>query len=338
MQIYHDLAQLLNALAARQIPVLVLKGAHLAATVYESIALRVMTDIDILVPEPQIMAAVAEIKALGYQPETPWLSLEPYLNYRYHVPPFLRPNTVAGIELHWRVTPPTQPYTMPTAELWLHSRPVTVNGTATNGLSPEDLLLHICIHATYHHGFQHGIRALCDIAALLHGHADGFDWDAVLTRAQAWECRHGIFLALLATQQILGVEIPGQVLSALQPAGLTPPTTDELVTLLLADYQMLHLQPRSHFWQFLRSHTLLARVQLFLARIFLSPEEMAVKYEVAVNSPWRYYYYAVRFKDVVNRFADEAWRIYRRDPRAIAMVKREVQLRTWLGNVDFTEH
>jgi hypothetical protein len=79
MRLYHAIRQLVGTLQDQQIPVLILKGAYLAATVYESIALRAMVDLDILVPEAKLAAAVEQMNTLGYRPATPWLSLDAYL-------------------------------------------------------------------------------------------------------------------------------------------------------------------------------------------------------------------------------------------------------------------
>ena len=45
---------------------MLLKGAALAITVYDSIGLRPMGDLDLLVPEERLAEAVARLKALGY--------------------------------------------------------------------------------------------------------------------------------------------------------------------------------------------------------------------------------------------------------------------------------
>ena len=69
--LYHQLRLLLTELQQRAIPVLLLKGAYLAATVYDDIALRHMVDADLLVPESALGAAIEIVMALGYQPLQP---------------------------------------------------------------------------------------------------------------------------------------------------------------------------------------------------------------------------------------------------------------------------
>jgi hypothetical protein len=330
MRRYHALGQLVHALHNQQIPVLILKGANLAATVYESIALRAMVDIDILIPEANIAAAVEQFTALGYRPKTPWLSLEAYLTNRHHIPPFIHPDAFVSVELHWRITPPNRGYAIPVAELWSRAKPATVNGVITEGLSAEDLLLHICVHATYHHWFQHGVRSLCDIAELLRHYATDLNWDMITARAIAWELQPGVFLALSAAQQLLGVNIPTEVLARLNPNQHPPFSTDELYVLLFPEHRSLIESPTSHFWKFLKKSNLAAKAQMLVERIFISPEEMATKYAIAIDSPWRYFYYGVRLRDLLGRFGHRVWRMHRGDPTMTAIDKQHVRLQHWL--------
>lgn len=330
MHIYHALGQLLTTFQEKEIPVLVLKGAHLGATAYESIALRSMADIDILVSEANIMAAVEQLNALGYQPETPWRSLDAYLTYRHHVPPFIHPNKFPVIELHWRVSAPNLGYPIPVDELWSHCKPIRLNRIAAEGLCLEDLLIHVCIHATYHHWFQNGIRSLCDIAELLRHDGNSFDWEVFMERVAAWKCQRGVYLALSAAHELLGVEIPKQVLANLYATEPTPFTRDELQQLLFPEQRSTVVSSDSYFWSFLQNPTLATGARTLRERLFLSPKEMATKYAIAVNSPWLYYYYGVRFKDLLGKFALKTWRVYFGDTKMMTTVKQQERLKHWL--------
>ena len=64
--LYRELGPVLQALQHDNIPVIVLKGAHLAALVYRHIALRPMSDIDLLVHRSDLERAVAKLHDLGF--------------------------------------------------------------------------------------------------------------------------------------------------------------------------------------------------------------------------------------------------------------------------------
>lgn len=330
IKLYQELQEITTAFHKQKIPILILKGAHLAATVYDSIALRSMVDIDIMVPPQELTKAVEQIKTIGYQPSTPWLSLDAYLTYNHHVPPFVRPNAVMSLELHWRITRPQRTYSIPMDELWQRSIPITVNGVTLQGFCPEDLLLHVCMHATYHHWFQQGVRFLCDVTAIIHRYGDQLDWDAIVQRAVAWEWQRGVFLALAAAQQLLGAQIPADVLARLKRDERITFQADELHALLFPEHPELLHSPTEYFLDFLKTPQLSAKLRLFAGRLFLSRQEMAVKYAVDPRSRRLYFYYLLRLKDLVARFAHKTWRMWFGDPAMRTVTGQQEKLQHWL--------
>ena len=330
IKLYQELREITTALDEQKIPTLILKGAHLAATVYESIALRSMVDIDIMVPPHELTKAVEQLKALGYQPSTPWLSLDAYLTYNHHVPPFVRPNTVTILELHWRITRPQRAYSIPMDELWQRSTPITANGVTLQGFCPEDLLLHVCMHATYHHWFQQGVRFLCDVTEIIHRYGDQLDWDAIVQRAVAWEWQRGVFLALAAAQQLLGAQIPADVLKSLNRDECITFQVDELHALLFPEHPELLHSPTEYFLDFLKTPHVSAKLRLFTERLFLSRQEMAVKYAVDPHSRRLYFYYLLRFRDLAARFTHKTWRMWFGDPAMRTVTGQQEKLQEWL--------
>jgi hypothetical protein len=83
------------------IPTVVLKGAALATTLYPSIGLRPMGDIDLLVPQDRLAEAVACLQALGYVEPTP--DMAPGLNQvvGHHVSLDGGQAIPLHVELHW---------------------------------------------------------------------------------------------------------------------------------------------------------------------------------------------------------------------------------------------
>ena len=65
--LYADLARALRALSDAGAPVIVLKGAALASTVYPSIAHRPMGDVDLLVRPQDLERARRTLEAAGYR-------------------------------------------------------------------------------------------------------------------------------------------------------------------------------------------------------------------------------------------------------------------------------
>ena len=65
LRLQSELASVVAALHDGEIPVIALKGAHLALAVYDQPALRMMTDLDLLVPTRDLETAAAILEEIG---------------------------------------------------------------------------------------------------------------------------------------------------------------------------------------------------------------------------------------------------------------------------------
>ncbi|MCP4365035.1 MAG: nucleotidyltransferase family protein [Planctomycetes bacterium] len=80
-------------------PVILLKGAHLAQVVYSNIALRPMGDIDILVKKNDLPKAKELLLELGYTPIKE-VDIATACAYSQHISPMIKQNA-PPVELHW---------------------------------------------------------------------------------------------------------------------------------------------------------------------------------------------------------------------------------------------
>ncbi|OAD21821.1 hypothetical protein THIOM_002406, partial [Candidatus Thiomargarita nelsonii] len=64
--LYSELSKIIKAFQNENIPVIVLKGAHLAQNVYGDITLRSMSDVDILVRKTDLLKAEEKRLEMGY--------------------------------------------------------------------------------------------------------------------------------------------------------------------------------------------------------------------------------------------------------------------------------
>lgn len=329
LMLYHHLGQLIGALHAQAIPIILLKGAHLAATVYNDIALRHMVDADLLIPEDALAKSVELVTALGYQPLQPLAPIHLYLSQRHHLPPFLKEGGLK-IELHWTITQPNQVYTIPMTDLWARAQPTTVAGFEVATLAPEDLLLHICLHATHHHLLEQGIRFLCDIDAIYRHFGPTLDWEAVVTRAQAWNWGRGVYLALRLAHELLAVPIPDDVLTTLQ--------TDTNMAQLPVDFwgalATSHvLQTNTYsptFAGMWHEPRLQNRMRIVWQRLFLPRDQLAMRHGVAATSPTLPLYYVLRLVALLRQYG-RIIAISRQQRAATAVgLKQKAQLTAWL--------
>jgi hypothetical protein len=211
------LADVLHALHARRMPAIVLKGAYLCEHVYAEPSLRPMGDADLLVRRGDLAPATHALRELG------WTGPEPADAVprpgAHQLPVFERGG--AAIEMHWSIEDDGAPFRIDEDGLWSRAVDVRVAGAPAKALAPEDLLLHLCLHTAYGHGwlqFDGGLRPICDIAFTVRTFAPRIDWGELVRRATAWGVQPCAWLALGLAQELLAAPVPQDVL-----AGLAPP-------------------------------------------------------------------------------------------------------------------
>jgi len=200
-----ELLRLSAILESAGIPVLAFKGPVTAWTLYESPALREMSDVDILVPPADARRAHHLLLSEGCVSNYPgadwrmfdWLS-ETSLNHG-DVP----------IDLHWASLPRFLRFADAGAGAWMRSRQVPVAGGAVRTFSPEDLLLFLSIHGAKH--CWTSLNWLADWARL--AARPDIDWDCVLERARAGHASRTLLLSLLLIRDLLGCPSPLQLSS-----------------------------------------------------------------------------------------------------------------------------
>lgn len=206
---FHGLGQALAALERAGLRALALKGAHLAPLVYGDLALRPMADLDLLVQDGA--AATAALRPLGYSP----LPAEEWMAQRYgHFA--LRDATGGLLELHESIGAATTG-SVDHGGLWARAERVDLAGASALVLSPEDLLLHICLHAGAQDLFLGGLRPLCDLTATLSRYHTRLDQGLAAARACEWGLARVVYLCLTLAQELLSAPVQAKALAALSP-------------------------------------------------------------------------------------------------------------------------
>lgn len=200
---------LARSFQAEAIPMVALKGTHLAASVYSQPALRHMSDLDVLVPATRLAQAVDIARAIGFKSQRDF-SVEHDVRILQHVTALCRHGV--SLELHWNITPPARKYSIDPAALWRDTETIP-SLPGVYGLAPADLLMHVCVHATLMHGCETGLRPYADIAAIVVRYRDRLDWATLVDEAERRGWKRGMFLALLLANRLLGAGVPEDVLA-----------------------------------------------------------------------------------------------------------------------------
>ena len=327
LRLYAEINKLARMVHDDDVPIILLKGAYLAAEVYGNIALREMNDLDILVRRRDLAKVGDALVALGYTPQRSYRLSE--LSVGLHLPRYVNPGA-AAFEVHWNITPSDLHYSIDTKDLWERAVPATIAGVAVLGLSPEDLLLHVVMHTTYQHFFVMGLRPFCDVAAVVRRFGDAIEWGAVRQRAEQWGWRRGTYLALRLAKELVGAAVPEAILHDLRPADF-----DEAILAIAREQAFTDSvisEAISPGLAQLRvdSGSLEKAIQL-VKMVFPSPQMMAHMYGTPPDSVRTYLYYPVRLKDVLMKRSRSAWRLMRGDQKTVLAADRNRALWNWLS-------
>jgi hypothetical protein len=167
-----------------------------------------MGDLDLLVPRRDLERATALALELGYGSPKPF-NIEVDVAVLHHVS-MLTKAPFYALELHWSLTDPREPHAADAGELWARAQPFAIATRPALGLSDEDLLLHLCVHASYQHRFEFGLRSLCDLARLLDQRGDQMRWDLVEACMRRCGWTRGASLTLWLAVTMLGAPLPAR--------------------------------------------------------------------------------------------------------------------------------
>ena len=292
----HTLSQLLRAFQDEGIPVIPLKGAYLAEAIYGDPALRPMSDLDLLFRKPDLPRVVDKLTSMEYQPARKfWIEYQ--CSVSHELPPFHKAGS-PPISAHWTLILPALNYNIDLDSLWRRANLCSIFEMKIHSLAPEDLLLHLCMHAATQHLLRSGLRMTYDVAVTLKHFQDEIDWEALSTRAEQWNASRVTYLMFFLAKQLFGAPTPHGFLEKLRPGNFNPEIVEVASNLIFIGRQDFStFSPE--LAALLKAKGALARGRLILCRIFPPPIEMARLYPVMPDSPKIILYYPVRVKDVL---------------------------------------
>jgi hypothetical protein len=164
--------------------------------------MRLSADLDLLVASDDLDRATAALKTIGYGAAKE--SQARFLRkYHYHI--ILSRSCPPVIELHFRLSDGFG-VRIAAEEFLSRAGPYrTARGAVTHILSPEDEMLHLCIHAAGHRFLR--LSWLCDIKLLLLRYPN-LDWTSVIARAHSIHVLAALLFTCETLQARLGVKIP----------------------------------------------------------------------------------------------------------------------------------
>lgn len=157
-----ELRRVIAALAAAGVPVLLIKGAHLAHAVYPEPRFRPRGDTDLLVTAGTRSAADGALRACGYRPLAHVRGS--VILGQFHLDRVDRSGVTHQLDVHWRVSAPLLVERLLPAALVIASRaPIPALGNGAFGPSLEHALAVACLHLAAHHWPEPDLLWLYDV-------------------------------------------------------------------------------------------------------------------------------------------------------------------------------
>ncbi len=210
--------------------VVVLKGADLAVTLYPSIALRPMGDLDLLVPSESLTSAAQALSALGYRRDQPDLAFGHNRLVGHAMTMVGGPRDSVIVDLHWGLVSGDSDWRSPAidwfweqTEQWRQTRDGMrqENGTLNLPrsfchLRPSANLLYLSAHLMLQHGGSEArLLWFYDLHLLVSRHGSRIDWDELLKQARRFRWSSALFRALERTERHFDTTLPEGYLSTL---------------------------------------------------------------------------------------------------------------------------
>ena len=324
MRIFRELGTVLTALRQAGIPIIVLKGAYLAEAVYPNIALRWMDDVDLLVPRAELPRAQAIVLDMGYGPRER-RDIELICQRDGGLEPFVRGDS--RVDIHWNVEDPISSsrdkIRIDNAGLWARARPATIADVHVLALVPEDLLLHLSLHISHHHGLDQGLRPYSDIVEAVRHFGGELDWRQFVDRTHEWGVSRYAGLSLYLARELLGATVPEDVLRRLMRRGPDSRMIEAATKCVLARKPY---EPYRNDWGLLPfpnqwgDKSTRGKVNALRDAVFISRDEMASRYPGSRDSKHLWRYHVLRLVDLPRKYgratlqqAFRMMRVHKRD-------------------------
>jgi len=203
-----ELTKLVGALAGAGIESVPFKGSLLALLAYNDLSLRRYVDLDIIVKKEDVFRARDVLQAAGFETLQPLTAEQQSILVRtQHSLQLQRDRGRMIVELHWEVVSDLFATAVSVKDLWHRLIDVELNGQKVKSLSPDDLLLSLCIHGSKHVWAR--LAWICDVAELIR--RQSIDWERLMERAADTDCQRMFYLGVFLANDLLNAVVPDEV-------------------------------------------------------------------------------------------------------------------------------
>jgi hypothetical protein len=217
VRLMRSLGQIALALQDVGVRVLLLKGAALNLTLYETPDQRPMSDLDLLVRPDEVAQAMSALERMGFRRGPGLVRGDFFPRFHYEVEYLSDGCHPVRVDLHVRPFRPLRhARTLPDDAFWSRARLLEAGGAPVWVLEPEEELVHLATHSAYHGHSR--LLWLYDIRRLIDLNDNQLDWDQVVRTCQDLRLVLPARAALRKVEDLWGSTCPDEIRRALYKA------------------------------------------------------------------------------------------------------------------------
>jgi hypothetical protein len=295
------LGNILNVFNKAGLKVIVLKGAALAETVYGNLALRSMSDVDLLVKKEDLYQINEQLKGLGYFPTdrsvedvdftSTYLTTLDYRNPLKNSPSF---------HIHWHFvnsTIPNESYIgqIKMEDIWRDAVRTNIANTETWAMSPHHLIIHLAEHALRVTHSLSKLSYFCDIDRSINYYGKGLDWNLLVQDTIRFNLNKMVYTTLYFSRYFIEAKIPEDVLLKLKPERFSIP--EKIFMRKTAENK--RTSGMSYLIHLSMNKGLVKKLK-FVGRTLFPPKDILAQRSYISGSDMNYRYYINRIREVLS--------------------------------------
>jgi len=295
------LGNILDVFNKAGLKVIVLKGAALAETVYGNLALRSMSDVDLLVKKEDLYRINEQLNGLGYFPadrsvDDVDLSSTYLTSFDYRNPLGNSPS----LHIHWHFvnsTIPNESYIsqIKMEDIWRDAVRTNIANTETWVMSPHHLIIHLAEHALR---VTHSLSKLiyfCDIDRSINYYRKRLDWNLLVQDTIRFNLNKMVYTTLYFSHYFIEAKIPEDVLLKLKPERFSIP--EKIFMRKTVENKRI---PGMSYLIHLSMNKGLVKKLKFVGRTFFPPKDILAQRSYISGSDMNYRYYINRIREVLS--------------------------------------
>jgi len=286
--LWRELNRLTNLLAQENINAIALKGIFMSDIIYQTIDVRPLVDIDILIKKSDL----EKVKALLQKNE--YIKSVEYPAEIQYIPNHAQPEIL--IELHHALNIPDELF-LPEDFMWLRAGKKEKTSAGLLYPSIEDSIIYAALHFFHHisetflcHLPLPPLKSILDMHEIISKKQNELDWNYIVEFSKKYKIRYVLYLPLILSKTYFKTPVQTKVINKLKPSFIR----SSIVRIFIIRKYM-SIQSNNYCLKTMKlAYYSLLETPYFKQRIFRTVNDFAKKYNLPEHSFKTFLLYALR--------------------------------------------